>query len=201
MNRWKLLAVVCGVLLAMAASPAMAEEHGESSSSGGPLDFKTDLAIWTAVVFLLLMGVLWRFAWGPIVEGLEKREQGIADNIAAAQRQHDEAKNLLAEYQAKLDESQSEVKAIVEEARRDAEHTQREILAKAKADAATERDRALKEIDTATQQALQELAQRSADLAVDLAGKIVQQKLTPQDHTNLIKQAVAKFAQFDPSQN
>ena len=51
-----------------------------------PLEFRTDLAIWTGIVFLVLLLVLWKFAWGPIASGLDQREQAVADQIAAAEK-------------------------------------------------------------------------------------------------------------------
>lgn len=162
-------------------------------------EFKTDLAIWTFVVFLVLMGILWKFAWGPIVAGLEKREQRIAEHIASAERAHEDAKRMLAEYERKLASSADEVRAIIDEARRDAEHTQQEILAKARADAQLERERALREIETAKDQALKELGERSANLAVDLAGKILNAQLSAADHHRLIEEALNRFPA--PSKN
>ncbi len=179
----------------------MKRAHRAGEAAGGPLDFKTDLAIWTAVVFLVLFAVLFKFAWGPISEGLHKREQGIADNISAAQRQHDEAKALLAEYDQKMAKAAGEVRQIMEEARRDAEHTQQEMLAQARQEAEATKQRALLEIETATEQALQSLAERGADLAVELAGKIVRSQLNASDHAALIQDAVAHFAQAKPSEN
>ena len=94
-----------------------------------------------------------------------------------------------------------EVRGILDEARRDAQHTQQEILAKARDDARAERDRALREIETATQQALKELAGKSTDLAIELAGRIVRAELKPADHTRLIADAVAGFGSNHPSNN
>lgn len=187
------------------------DEHGHDEHShvhvGAPLgepdpaELRSDLAIYTFLVFLVLFGVLWRFAWGPIVTGLEKREQGIAANIEEARRCRDEAKLLLQQYEAKLAEAQNEVREILDEARRDAEHTQQEILANARAEADRERKRSLNEIETATAQALKQLAERSTNLAVDLAGKIVRAQLNPEDHNRLINEAVNQFVEAGPSQN
>lgn len=159
------------------------------------LSIKADVAIWTGAVFILLLVILGKFAWGPIAEGLEKREHSIAAHIAGAEKAHRDAQAMLSQYEAKLSSVQDEVRAIIDEARRDAEHTQQEIVAKAQADAATFRDRAIREIDTATAGALKELSERSAHLAVDLAGKIIRQRLTPADHAQLIAEAVARFPQ------
>ena len=74
--------------------------HGEINTN--PLEFKTDLAIWTAVVFLIVLSLLWKFAWGPIAEGLDKREQRIADEISAAEKSNADARDLLQQYQDKL---------------------------------------------------------------------------------------------------
>lgn len=178
--------------------------HGEGHAAHHPtatdqvmnmLSIKADIALWTGAVFLLLLVILGKFAWGPIAEGLEKREHSIAEHIAGAEKAHRDAQAMLAQYEAKLATVQDEVRAIIDEARRDAEHTQQEIVAKAQADAATFRDRAIREIDTATSGALKELSERSAHLAVDLAGKIIRQRLTPADHAQLIAEAVAAFPQ------
>ncbi len=168
--------------------------HGNASADmDNPAEFKSDLAIWSAVVFLVLFGILWKFAWGPIASGLEKREKSIADNIAAAEQAGEEAEKLIASYESKLAGAADEVRLLLEEARRDAEHTKQQILDEAKEGAKGERDRALREIDMATDQALKTLAETSANMAVDLAGKIIHQQLKPADHRDLIKEAVDNF--------
>ena len=170
--------------------------HGDPShatSSSDPLPVDPDLAIWTVVVFVVLLVVLKKFAWGPILRGLETREKNIANHILQAERSHEEAKRLLAEYEQKLAAAAGDVRELLEEARRDAEHTRQSILAEAKTAAEAERARALRDIETATDQAMESLAERSAQLAIDLAGKILQSKLSPADHARLIQEAMAKF--------
>jgi F-type H+-transporting ATPase subunit b len=152
-----------------------------------------DLAIYTLVVFIVLFIVLAKFAWGPIAEGLDRREQGIADNIAAAQRSNEEAKALLAQYEQRLSAAQEEVRAILDEARRDAEHTQQQILAKAQSEAEATRDRAVRDIDAASAVAMKELAEHGTKLAVQLAGKIVGAELNSAGHARLIQDALEKF--------
>jgi F-type H+-transporting ATPase subunit b len=189
---------------ATTAQSASAEEREaavEPKEIPGPQEFKTDLAIWTFVVFLVLLAVLTKFAWGPIVRGLQKREQGIADNIAAAQRSYDEARQVLAEYEQKLANAANEVRLMLEEARRDAEKAGQEIIAEAKRSARAEQDRGVREVRTAMDQALKELSERSTNLAVELAGKIVQAQLKPADHARLVQETMAKFAVNGPSQN
>jgi F-type H+-transporting ATPase subunit b len=166
-----------------------------------PSEVKSDLAIFTFVVFFLLLGILWKFAWGPISAGLDKREQSIAHHIAATHRAHEDAKQLLAEHEKRLAGTAGEVRAILEDARRDAEQTKQDILAEAKSGAQAERARAVQDIQIATDQALKSLAERSADLAVELAGKIVGSKLQAGDHARLIQEAVGRFPETKPSPN
>jgi F-type H+-transporting ATPase subunit b len=164
-----------------------------ASSEAKPLEFKSDLAIWTAVVFLVLLGVLWKFAWKPIAEGLDKREKQIADQIAESERNNRDARQLLADYQQKLAASQGEVRGILDQARRDGEKLSREMLEKTKNEVREEHQRALQQIDAATAGALAELAQRGATLAVELAGKIVGAELNPKSHADLVQKAVSEF--------
>lgn len=182
--------------------------HGHGAAKGSPteqltrlLGWREDLALWTLVVFLVLLAVLYKFAWGPISQALDARERRIAEQIEAAQRTNEEARALLAQYQERLNQAQAEVRAILDEARRDAQHTQQEILAKARQDAEAELARARREIETATAAALEELGRASADLAIELAGKIIRAQLNPADHVRLIEEALRSFPNRVPSRN
>jgi F-type H+-transporting ATPase subunit b len=163
--------------------------------------FDIDLAICTLIVFLLTLGVLRKFAWGPIVTGLERREQAIADNIATAENAAEEARKLTAHYEEKLAGAADEVRAIIEEARRDAEHVGQQIVDKAQAKAAEEGQRLVREVEQAKHTALREISDRGADLAVSLAGKIVAKELKTEDHAALIRNDLAKFSEAVPSDN
>jgi F-type H+-transporting ATPase subunit b len=189
------------------AAPAASSEptpHGDKGQGGSeinPLAFQKDLAIWTAVVFLVLLAILWKFAWGPIADGLDKREHRIADQIASAEQANTDARQILADYQGKLAASEAEVREILDRGRREAEELGRQMLDKTRQDAKQERERALREIDAATDDAIKELAARSADLAVELAGKIIQAKVDRAEHARLVEQAVAGFAKIEPGKN
>ena len=192
---------------AHAAAPAehaTAEHAGDDDHGGGdinPLGFKADLAIWTGVVFLVLMLVLWKFAWGPLAAGLDKREQGIADQIAQAEKANQEARELLAQYEQQLADAKDEVRGIVEAGRNDAERIGQEIVEKAKQEGAAEQQRTLRQIDSATATALKELAEKGARLAVELAGRIVRAELKPSDHAGLIDRTLSDFAAEKPGAN
>jgi len=176
--------------------------HGGEDTGLNPLNtWKTDMAVWTAVVFVLLLLVLGRFAWGPIADGLEKRESRIAGEIRAAEKANSDAKDLLSEYHQKLSLAGDEVRQLIEQAKRDAEVAGQKIVERAREEADAEKRRAVADIELATAGALKEMAERSADLAVSLAGKIVQQRLSASEHSALINEAVAKFAKLEPGKN
>lgn len=166
---------------------------GHADADTSPSQVKGDLAIFSAVIFLLLVVILRKFAWGPIAAGLEKREHTIAHEIASAEKANLEAKTLLADYQKKLDAATSEVRAMLDTARKDAEHVKQEIVAAAKAEAGNEVARGKREIEAAKDAALRDLAQVATDQALALAGKLLQQQLKPADHARLIEESLAKF--------
>jgi F-type H+-transporting ATPase subunit b len=149
----------------------------------------------------MLFAVLWKFAWGPISVALEKREHAIAENIASAQRSQEEAKEMLAQYEKKLAGAADQVREMLDEARRDAEHTKLQIVAEAKAAAQAEHERGMRDIRTATDAAVKELSERSTDLAIQLAGKVIASKLTPEERSRLVQDSLGKFAASTPSKN
>jgi len=173
------------------------EPTGGGHGAPNPLILGPDLAVVTAVIFVLLLLVLGKFAWGPILEALDRRERGIAENIAAAAAQREEAKHLLNQYESKLSGTSDQIREMLEEARRDAEATKAGIIAEAKTASQAEQQRALREVRNATDAALRQLAETSANLAVDLAGRIVKHELSASDHAGLIRDAVAQL----PSKN
>jgi F-type H+-transporting ATPase subunit b len=164
---------------------------GNAHGNPNPLVIGPDLALVTAIVFLLLLAVLGKFAWRPILEALDRRERMIADSLAAAEAKQEEATRLLAQYEAKLRHATDQVRAMLDEARRDAEYTKSEIIAEARAAAQSEQERALREVRLATDASLKQLSETSANLAVDLASKILEQKLSDTEHDRLVRDALA----------
>ncbi len=161
------------------------------------IDWRTDLAFFSAIVFALLLVVLTATAWKPILQGLEKRERGIAENISRAEKAANEATAKLAEYEAKLAAAAEESQRIVAEARKDAEAAGQKLIATAQEEAARSRDRAVADIESAKRVALSELASQSTDLAMSLAQRVVGREVRPDDHQSLIQEMLAKL----PSQN
>ena len=168
---------------------------GAQASHGNthPLSVDPDLAIFTAIIFFLLLAILGKFAWGPIRQALDDREVYVATQLDEAKQRHEDAKRLLKEHEQKLAGATDEVRALLDQARKDADMQKQAILNEAQKAATAEKNRALREINAAKNEALQDLADKSVGTAVDLAGRIVGRQLDNKDHGNLIEDALKQF--------
>ena len=162
-----------------------------------PDEWRFDMAICTFVVFLLLLTLLRAFAWKPILEGLDKREQAIRGRIEQAERTAQKASAQLRAYEAKMAAAADEAAQLIEKARRDAEALAEKIRTAAQEDAQRERQRAVADIREAKNTALTEVSREAANLAVLLAGKIVRRELNADEHARLIAEALENL----PSNN
>ncbi len=168
-------------------------DHGGSHGNTNPLSIDPDLAIVTAIIFLLLLLVLTKFAWRPIISGLDKREHHVAQQLDEAERRNREAEEMLQKYQAQLAQASGDVKQMLEDARRSAESHREQELARTQEAVKRERERAVAEIDAAKNRALQEVAGKAADSAISLAGRIVRRELKKDDHVALVTEAINQF--------
>ena len=165
-------------------------EHLKLDKPVNILAIQWDLGLWTLVVFLLLLWILRRSAWQPMLEGLQKREHNIQEAIDEANKAREEAQKVRAQLQAEMDNAQNNVREILEEARRDAQHTSDDLIAKARTEIQAERDRLRREIAMARDQAIQELWKQTADLATLISSKAIRRQMTAEDHRHLIDEAL-----------
>lgn len=176
--------------------------HGDASPSlDSPAAFSRDLAIYTFVVFLGLLAVLWRSAWPTITEALEAREKRIEQNIADAEGQLEKAKALVSEHEATMANAADQVRDLLDEARRDADATVARAKSDAKAEFEAERLRATRDIEQASDAAVRQLAEKTAGLAIDLAGRVVKQDISADRQSEIVREALGRFANSDPSAN
>lgn len=175
--------------------------HGHDDHIGAkgvnekPEEFKTDLAIYTFIVFVLLMAILWKFAWGPISSGLDARESKIAADIATAVDGRKKIEQMLADHQAKLDAVQDEVREILAEARRDAEHAKQEIATSAQEEAEAIKQRSLAEIERAKDTALSEIFETMSGQISQATEFVLGRSVTGDDQDRLIQEAMSEFSQ------
>lgn len=178
-----------------ACQTCFAADDAGGHGGGGPISFQADLALWSLVSFLVFLFFLKKIAWGPMMEGLDKRESNIRGALVDAQKARDEAAKLLEDHKTRMAEVQKEVDEIIAEARRDAEHTASSIKEKAEAEAESTRNRVLGEIDRAKDQAIAELANRERDLIANATESVLGRALTDDDRGRLIDEALSQFNQ------
>ena len=160
-----------------------------------------DLGVWTLIVFLVLVLVLYKFAWGPMLEGLTKREERIRGAIADAEKAREEALKLREQLQREIDRAHEKVAEIMAEAHRNAGGLKDEMVAKARTEIQAERDRLIRELNTARDQALAELWNRQADLATLIAEKVVGRSLGTADHRRFVDEAMTELRKIAPRRN
>jgi F-type H+-transporting ATPase subunit b len=160
-------------------------------------ELRMDLGIATFLVFLLLLGILAKFAWGPIAAALERREETIAKQIEEARRASELATKQLQDYERKLTAATEEARAIVTQAKNDAVVAKDRIVAEAQEAAQKERERAVADIASAKNEALREIAAQSVQTAVQLATNIIRREVKPEDHDRLIGESLQQFSKLN----
>jgi F-type H+-transporting ATPase subunit b len=191
-----LVLLVALALVALGASPALAADHPDEGGGGSDLiSFQFDLGLWSIIVFVALLFVLGKYAWGPMLQGLQTRERGIQDAISEAERTREEAHRLRDQLQHEVNNAHVKVREILDDARRDAERATQDMVSRARSEIQTERDRLRREIGTARDQALQELWAQSAQLATLISAKAIRRELTPEDHRRLVDDALGELRQ------
>ncbi len=173
--------------------PAATAHAAQGGGEPNILEPQPSLAIWTVLVFLGLALVLRKFAWGPLSKALHQREEHMEHVLLDAERARNESERLLGEHRKQMAATADEVRALIEEARRDAQATGDEIIRKAQAEAEASRDRAQREIGVARDQALVEIWSKTADLAVSVAGRVLARELNESDHRRLIETALVEL--------
>lgn len=179
------------------AAAAPAADHAPAGGAENPIEPQPSLAIWTVVVFLGLLFVLGRFAWKPLLAALHQREEHLEHVLLETERARNEGEQLLAEHRRRLAEAEEQVRALIEEGRRNATAAADEIIKRAQAEAEAARERAERDIATARDQALSEIWEKTADLAVSVAGRVLSRSLTEEDHRRLVEAAVAELPAVD----
>lgn len=163
------------------ASPVAAQE-------GGLLDINTGLMVWTIIIFLIVLFMLYKYAFPPILGVVEAREARIEELLAAAQRDREEAHALLEEQRTRHEELRTQVQEMVAEGRTAGERMREEIIAEARRDQQSIMERARREIDQETDRALAELKAQAVELAIAAASRLVKKDLDQEGNRRLVRE-------------
>ncbi len=156
-------------------------------AAGGIADINPGLTLWTAITFLLLLVVLSKFAWGPIVKMLNEREGTISEAIESAKRERTEAEKLMAEQKAALATATREAAELAKRNQAEVETLRQELTAKARKEADELVASARKQIVEEKAKAVTELRGMVADLAIEAAGKLVKANLDEKAQRALVE--------------
>jgi F-type H+-transporting ATPase subunit b len=148
------------------------------------------LFIWTIVTFLVLLTLLAKFAWKPLLQSLEARQETIARSLADAEKARVELERLNQESSAIIREARVEADSIIGASRADAERLRGELRERARAEADGIVKNAERQIQLETARALQQIRHEAADLSVAIASKLIQRNLSKEDNEKLIQEAL-----------
>lgn len=154
------------------------------------MDLNPGLMLWTIISFVILLFILNKVAWQPILKALDEREKGIKDDQEAARKASAEAQAMLEDYQQKLKEAHAEAQNVVAQAREAAERVGEELEQQARAKAKSIVEKAEQEIDLHRQAAINEIRGEIASLAIFSAEKIISKSLDSEDHRRLVMQSL-----------
>jgi len=150
------------------------------------------LFIWTILTFLVLLTLLAKFAWRPLLQALEARQELIRKSLEEAQQARRELERVSQESAQILKESRVQAETIIAQSRSDAERLREEMKQKAKAESDTIVRNAERQIQLETGRALQQIRHEAADLSVLIASKLIQRNLSKEDNERLIDDALAQ---------
>ena len=191
MHRTVCFVATMGFGVLMPGSLALAAETEAASPMTGT--FWQSLA--AIVAFLILLAVLYKYAWGPILSGLQAREEKIRNDLSEAERANAEAKQNLEQYKQQLAEALAEARKVLEKAREDGEQLRQRLRSETEDVLAQQRQRASDEIRLAKQEAVEELYAKAANLATAVAGKILQREIGDQDTQRLVDESLNELEQ------
>ncbi len=195
----RLFAPMLGVLsVLLASSMAYASGGGRSTSNEGAslMSIQVGMGLITLVIFALLVMLLGKFAWRPLITGLKRREEAIRESIRAAAEAEAQVEQTRRSLEEKIAEVQRQASLQLQQAKADAAKAAEIIRQHAEAESRAIKDQAIRDIQTAKQQALSEIADYTLQLSSLMASKILSRQVSPQDQDNLISQTLEELSAY-----
>ncbi len=146
------------------------------------------LFIWTIVTFLVLLALLAKFAWRPLLEALEQRQEAISKSLDDVRQARQDLERVNAESARILQEARTEAEAIISRTRTDAGVFRDELKQKAQAEAQSIVRNAERQIQLETARALQQIRTEAVDISVAIASKLLQRNVSREDNERLIEE-------------
>jgi F-type H+-transporting ATPase subunit b len=161
--------------------------------SAGLTDVNFALSFWTAVTFIILLFVLGKFAWGPILQMIETREKTIAEAIESAKRERAAAEAAAAEMKAALAKAREESAQLIRKNQQEVAAAKAELLAAAKKESDDLLQAARKTIQEEKRQVIAELRAQAVDLAIEAANRLVQMNMDEKKQKQLVEEFISQL--------
>ena len=184
---------LAATLVLLASLPRALFAQGGGEGGGSLYDINTGLSAWTLIVFAVLVVLLGKFAWKPILEAVEAREKGIRSALDEAAAKNAEAAKLLDEHRAQIADARRQASELIAEGRAAGETVRKQIEEKARVEAQGMVDRARGEIERERDAAIQALRKESVDLALAAASRLMQQNLDQAKDRALVERYLAEL--------
>lgn len=169
--------ILSAMLVLAASAPHALWAQGGGEGGGGLYDINTGLSFWTLVVFGILVFLLSKFAWGPILGAVNAREAGIQSALDEAAARNNEAARLLAEHKEQLADARRQANELIAEGKAAGESVRKDIEDKARQEAQGIVERARREIERERDAALDMLRRESVELALAAASRLMHENL------------------------
>jgi F-type H+-transporting ATPase subunit b len=153
------------------------------------------LYIWTIIVFLVLLFLLMKFAWKPLLAMLEKREDNIKQSLDDAEKARDELANVKEDTEKLLNEARTESQAIVAAGKKNVERMQEEIVDKAQSKSDALLADAKKQIQLEKDRAITDVRAEVVNLSMQVAEKLIKKNLSKEDNLKLINESLSSINQ------
>lgn len=149
--------------------------------------------LWTIIIFVLLLLILRKFAWTPILMSLNEREKRIEDAISAAEQAREQARAQIEQQQQLLESARQEAQEIITKSRKAAEKTREATLAQARTESEQLLARAKGEIQLSRDKAIQDIRALAVELSLLATQKLIQKSLTEKDHKAMVEKSIQEL--------
>ena len=151
------------------------------------------LFLWTILTFLVLFGLLARFAWRPLVDMLDRREAGIRNALDGAEKAREELNNLQEESQQLLAKARTEAQSMIAASRKQGETIKEEIIQDARVKVGSILEASERQIQAEKQKAIRDIRDEVVDISIALASKLLERNISAEDNHSIIKQSLERI--------
>ena len=171
--------------------------HGAQSEQNPLVKLDPGLFIWTVLTFVLLLTVLAKFAWKPLLLMLDERNKSIEESLLSAEKARKELENINQESEAILMKAKTAAQSVISEARSAADNIKEDIVSKARDEAEGQLEKAKTQINVEKDKAMSEIREEVVNLSILVAEKIINKNISKEDNVDLIKESLDSIEGYE----